>query len=260
MLDALKFLAPESSPERAMGRFERLPAALRQRVLDEEQRTAYVAFQLPDLGYRHFLPTFRGWQEQLDQIEQSHPGMHLSLGGQAIQSGQIYAEFTSDLMNSLALAGLIIFGVLTAAFRSLRLGLISIVPNVLPLTGTAALLVAIDIPMAGATALVMSLGIAVDDTIHFLTRFRHEFSLDGDRDEAMRRSIVGVGKALILTTVVLVVGFASVMTSDFPRNRVFSGMICISLFLALASDLILLPAMLRLVVPRRGPVSGVSSQ
>jgi hypothetical protein len=50
------------------------------------------------------------------------------------------------------------------------------------------------------------------------------------------------------------------MTSDFPRNRVFSGMICISLFLALASDLILLPAMLRLVVPRRGPVSGVSSQ
>lgn len=255
VIDVLDFLAPSGERAAAMSMLSLLPKRLTAQVIDNEARLARIELYLPDRGYRHFKPTFAVWQTRLDEVAQQHPGFEFDLGGQAVWTGQSYEIFTRDLMESLALAAVIMFVVLTATFRSLRLGLISIIPNAIPLAATASLLVAFDIPMAGATAFVMSLGIAVDDTIHFLTRYRHEYAIDHDVDKAIRRSVHGVGKALVMTTVVLVIGFASVMTSDFPRNRVFSGMICVTLLAALVSDLVLLPAMLRTFAPRHKPAT-----
>ncbi|MFT7670983.1 MAG: putative RND superfamily exporter protein [Planctomycetota bacterium] len=250
LVNVLEFLAPEGPKALAMAKLSLIPKGILSRVWNGPARTASVEFQLPDRGFRYFEAQFATWRRELEQLESAHPGLEFELGGQAIVSGEIYREFTADLVQSLALAAFIILAVLTLAFRSVHLGLISIVPNALPLVATTAALVAIDLPMAGATALVMSLGIAVDDTIHYLTRFRHEYKQSGDLDESIRKSTLGVGKALLTTTVVLIVGFAAVMTSDFPRNRVFSGMICFSLLVALISDLVLLPAMLKLFPPR----------
>ncbi|MFT7484239.1 MAG: putative RND superfamily exporter protein [Candidatus Paceibacteria bacterium] len=241
----LSFLSPSGNLQGGITMLGFLPKRLTGEILNRKERSSRIEFYVPDLGYRHFEPTYALWQARLDTLAESCPGFEFELGGQAIWTGQRYRIFTEDLMESLALAALIMFAILTATFRSLRLGLISIVPNAIPLAATASLLVVMDIPMAGSTAFVMSLGIAVDDTIHFLTRFRHEMAIDNDLDRAIRSSVRGVGKALVMTTVVLVVGFAAVMTSEFPRNRVFSGMICITLVAALVSDLVLLPAMLR---------------
>jgi len=226
-----------------------LPAELSQRVLHLERRTAAVETQLPDLGYPHFAPVFERIEARLAQLAPDHPGFTFHLAGQAVLSGRIYTQFSEDLMRSLVYAALTIFAVLTLAFRSLRLGLISVVPNAFPLLATACILVWIDTPMAGATAFVMSLGIAVDDTIHFMTRFRHEYKQDGELDAALERTVMRVGKALLVTTIVLVVGFASVMTSDFLRNRVFSAMVCTTVLSALVCDMILLPAMIKTFGP-----------
>jgi predicted RND superfamily exporter protein len=90
----------------------------------------------------------------------------------------------------------------------------------------------------------------VDDTIHFLTRFRRELAVDGDVDAAIARSFVGVGTALIMTTVVLVAGFATVISSELPGNRTFGLMACSTIGAALIGDLIILPAILSRFVPR----------
>ncbi len=228
-----------------------VPAGVRDRLVLPETRLARVETLLPDLGFEHFRQTFEHLEADLDQLASEHPGFTYHLTGQAILSGFLFGEVTSDLIKSLALASVIIFLVLAFAFHSLRLGLISIIPNAFPLAVTAALLVAIDLPMAGATAFIMSLGIAVDDTIHLIARFRRELDEGRDLDDAIRNSIIGVGKALLITTIVLVVGFAPVLTSDFPRNRVFAGMICATVAAALAGDLFFLPALLKTFGQRR---------
>jgi predicted RND superfamily exporter protein len=252
LTDLLDYLVgPGGDPALGLELLSRLPAEVAQGVLHAEARTSQIEVLLPDRGYRHFEPMFERLEEQLVGLGPAHPGFEFHLAGQAVLSGRLFTQFTEDLMESLGLAALTILAVMTLAFRSLRLGLISVVPNVFPLAATASLLVLLDLPMAGATAFVMSLGIAVDDTIHFMTRFRHEFKLDGDLDAAIRRTFLRVGKALLMTTVVLVAGFASVLTSDFPRNRVFAGMVCITILSALVCDLVLLPAMLRTFGPGR---------
>jgi predicted RND superfamily exporter protein len=223
-----------------------VPKIIRERVVWPKQYLARIEARLPDRGYGHYRSVFEVLTQELIELSQAHPGFKFSLGGQAILSGRMWREVSADLMQSLVLASLTIFGVLAVAFRSLRMGLISVIPNAFPLAATAATLVLLDLPMAGATAFVMSLGIAVDDTIHVVARFRRERALGKSLEQAIEASFIGVGKALLITTLVLVAGFAPVLTSEFPRNQMFSAMICFTVTAALIGDLIILPALLRL--------------
>ena len=88
----------------------------------------------------------------------------------------------------------------------------------------------------------MCLGIAVDDTIHFLTRFQK--SEDSSLFDAIRSTYLGVGTAMVTTTVILVLGFGTAMTSELPDHRMFAGMGCAMIAAALVGDLVFLPAML----------------
>ncbi len=88
------------------------------------------------------------------------------------------------------------------------------------------------------------MGIAVNDTIHFLTRYELESRKPGSLTDALRRTFVGVGSALVTTTIILVLGFATVLTSDLPSHRTFSAMACATIAAALVGDLVFLPAML----------------
>ena len=151
-----------------------------------------------------------------------------------------------DLLSSLGSAALIIFGSLAIAYRSVTLGLISIVPNVFPLAVTAALMYLLGAPLEliSVLAFTVCLGIAVDDTIHFLTRYTEELKQGHDNREAIRRSFVGVGSACIMTTLVLVCGFATVLWSDTREHHIFATMGGATIAFALLGDLIILPAML----------------
>ena len=98
--------------------------------------------------------------------------------------------------------------------------------------------------MVSVCAFTVCLGIAVDDTIHFLTRYVEERKRTPDEHEAIRKSFTGVGTALIMTTVVLVAGFLTVLTSDGREHRIFAAMGAITIASALVGDLVFLPALL----------------
>jgi predicted RND superfamily exporter protein len=146
----------------------------------------------------------------------------------------------------------IIFVVLTIAYRSLRIGLLSIIPNLFPLvaTGTALVLVGQNLELVSVCSFTVCLGIAVDDTIHFLTRFQEEQQRGGSRDAAIRRAFVGVGTALVMTTVVLILGFATAMLSDSRAHQIFAAMGIMTIGTALLADLLFLPALLAWFAPR----------
>ena len=145
----------------------------------------------------------------------------------------------------------IIFVVLSLVYRSLRIGLISLVPNLFPLAVAGGYLVFTGqaLEIVTVCAFTVCLGIAVDDTIHFLTRYEEERSLTKDSGEAINKAFSSVGTALIMTTIVLVTGFSTVLFSDSRDHFIFASMGAITLTAALFADLVFLPALLAYFIP-----------
>jgi hypothetical protein len=166
--------------------------------------------------------------------------------GDAIWRWQNLFKVVSDLTSSLGSAAVVIFGVMAIAYRSLRLGLIAVIPNLLPLLTAAAYMVFTNQPLeiVSVCCFTICLGIAVDDTIHFLSRYTEELKSGKDHRQVIEDSFQGVGVGMIMTTVVLVAGFSSVLFSDTKDHRVFASLGIITLVVALLCDLFLLPALL----------------
>ncbi len=153
---------------------------------------------------------------------------------------------TDSLLISIGLAFVFISLIMALLFRSAALLIISLLPNVFPLIVTAGFmgLAGIDIKPATAVIFSISFGIAVDDTIHLLARLRQELRLGRPMRDAIRLSLLGTGKAIILTSIILAGGFAVLTTSQFQSSNYMGGLISLTLVAALAADLLLLPALL----------------
>jgi predicted RND superfamily exporter protein len=155
-------------------------------------------------------------------------------------------DFVRDLFYSLLGASLVIFGVMGVFFRSLRLGLIAILPNLLPLFFTLGYMGLRGYPLNAGNMIVfaISLGVAVDDTIHFLARFREERRHGVGVQDALRRTLRGAGRAIVMTTVLIVGGLSILFLSDFTPTRRFAELISVTMVCALVGDLVVLPACL----------------
>jgi predicted RND superfamily exporter protein len=158
-----------------------------------------------------------------------------------------------NIKSMLAGSGLAIFLIavtLVFALRSFRWGAVSLVPNLVPTItgfGVWAILVG-EIGMSLSAVTGMTLGIVVDDTVHFLTKYlRGRRQKEFDPVEAIRYAFRQVGPALVITTIVLTVGFAVLSFSTFRLNAWMGQLTAIVIVLALIADFILLPAFLLLV-------------
>lgn len=236
-----------SDPEERFVLASRLPDHLKRRFYRPDLRSALVVTRMQDVGIAKFDPVFQAIQRELTKIEASHSGFSIEFMSDIIIEGRVVRQIIDELLQSLTLAAGIIFITLAIAFRSLRLGLISIIPNIMPLAASGAIRMALgsSIGIAGACSFAICLGIAVDDTIHYLSHFQRERRNGYSVDSANRRTFVSVGSALMLTTVVMTAGLATVMTSQLPPHMNFAAMACTTLLMALPADLLFLPALLR---------------
>jgi hypothetical protein len=189
-------------------------------------------------------------KHDLQSLEARHPGFSLHVTGSAVVAADNMTSVIGDLVRSLSFASITVFLVLTIALRSLTLGLLSIIPNAFPLLLNAGILYYLDKPLQITSVLTFSicLGIAVDDTIHFLIRFLRERKQGADVRLAITRSFENVGLALLITTAIIAGGFLAAMTSAMPGIVFFGGLACSALLAALIGDLVILPAMLDRVV------------
>jgi len=243
---------PGDSLAECVARLERRAPAVLQRFVDVPGRQLLVSLPLPDAGAAALLPVFNDIERQLSQISASEPGFSAQLTGTTVLSARNLSQVLRELVQSVSLAAVVVFVILCLAFRSLRLGLVSIVPNSLPLLVTIAYLQFTGEPMqvTAALTLCLALGIAVDDTIHFVTRFRREQSEGNSLQQACVGTYQSVGEVIVMTTVVLVCGFATMALSGSPAIRLFGVLSCVTLVAALVGDLLFLPALLLLVGPR----------
>lgn len=243
----LESLPGDGEPEDRMAMLDLLPPPIKRAFYKPERRFAEVVFRVQDRGIAEYNDAFGQLKKGIKEIEAEHPEFRLSMDGDAIWRWENLYQIVIDLATSLGVASLIIFAVLAIVYRSVRLGLISIIPNMFPLAAAGMFLVFTGQPLEVVTvcAFTVCLGIAVDDTIHFLTRYQEEKAIAPDEDTAIYNAFSGVGTALIITTIVLVAGFVTVLLSDSRDHFIFASMAIITLSAALFADLVFLPAMLK---------------
>ena len=128
----LAALPGEGGPDERMSMLELLPPPLKRAFYTPEHRSATVSFRVQDLGIATYGPVFERVEAGLQQITVEHPEFRFELMGSAVRRWRNLFQIVMDLASSLGSAAVIIFGVLGLAYRSLRIGLISIIPNVFP--------------------------------------------------------------------------------------------------------------------------------
>lgn len=163
------------------------------------------------------------------------------------------ASVTRDFVRSIAASLLVVFLVVAVFLGSWRLTLLSIVPNVIPMMAALALMGFGGIHLRVGTAIMLpvSLGIAVDATVHYLARAREEARLDGARDLAAVRALTGAGRGIAFSGAALVAGFACLMLPDLRVFRDVSLLGMTTLGTAAAADLVLTPALFARFGPTR---------
>lgn len=167
------------------------------------------------------------------------------VGMLAARSGPIILESS---LKGLAGALVLIAVLMALLFGSLRVGLLSVLPNLLPVAMGMAM-VWLLLPQVDADTLIyltICIGIAVDDTIHFLARYRLERARGLDRDAAVKASILEAGHGIVRTTAILVAGFSVMLLSDYLGLQTMGLLLPATMIAAVVLDLTMVPAMAQL--------------
>lgn len=195
--------------------------------------------------------------EEMEQIEASlwpqikkifpEEQFEVSITGKALifQKGTRY--LVKNLIISLGLAILLIAIFMAWMFRSFRMILISLIPNLLPLLMTAGMMGWLGIPIKPSTILVFSIafGISVDDTIHFLAKYRQELKANHWKiKKSVYPALRGTAVSMFYTSIVLFFGFSVFMISSFGGTVALGGLVSATLLFAMLANLLLLPSLL----------------
>jgi len=251
-------LAPRSPEERPTTRaqlaqylllFEGSGGASMERLLDFPRRRTRIALRLRGEGFRETALVADAARELGAQVLPA--GITVKPMGMSFLLGDWLDEILVGQRNSLLASFIVIALMMVVALRSARLGFGSMLPNLLP--------VLVYVGWLGLTwdtvdsdfliVAVLALGIGVDDTIHFLVRYRIERGKGLGRDAAIRRTYAFAGRAILMTTVILVLGFAPFATTGYLTTRLLGYFVPLALIVAVLADLLLVPAMLAVFDP-----------
>lgn len=213
----------------------------------EDGRKVRILLRLRDLGTRRGQELADTIQDRLAELFPPAGDVTARVTGESYVAAVSLNSFITDLLYSLLGVSLLIFVVIGLVLRSPRLGILSIAPNVAPLVITLGYLElrGYSLNMGNVIVFAISLGVAVDDTIHFLARFRQEVRKH-DLDTAIRNTCLGTGRAVLMTTILIVSGLTVLLLSSFVPTRRFAELATVTMISALLGDLLMLPALLKL--------------
>jgi predicted RND superfamily exporter protein len=242
---------PGSSLQSRMSELRRVPAKWRRRLVRTDRQKLVVGTHIPNVGSSEIQAALSRVSRDLEELQAKHPEFQFWMTGTSVVASGNVRGLVGDLGKSLGLAAVMVFAIVAVAFRSLRLGLVSIVPNAFPLLLTASLLVWTGnaLRVASVVSFGICLGLAVDDTIHLLMRFSRERHHGSDVRLAIVQSVSSVGIAVVITTIILGAGFAAMMFSDLPVIRELAWFCVLAILFALIGDLLLLPPLLYRCAP-----------
>ncbi len=184
-------------------------------------------------------------QGVLDRTE-FPPGVRSGVTGNAVLLSRSADGIARSQPQSVGLAAITIFVLISLGLRSVKLGAIAMVPNLLPVLVFFGLLGLGAAPLSLPTSLIgsVALGIAIDDTVHFLVRYRRERETGASSQEAAATCGYSIGRPIAITSVVISLGFLVVALSEFASLREFGYLAAATMVICLITDLLILPAIL----------------
>jgi uncharacterized protein len=194
----------------------------------------------------------------LEQIEQSDRLAQSIFAGTGIDvlttgSGRLFSTLDHYLVmsqiTSFGTAFFTVFGVIFIVFRSIRFGLLTIAPNVLPVLAVLGVMGYLGISMNVATVMVASvaLGIVDDDTIHFINRYRREAESGATTDEAIALATAHEGRASLTTAIINSMGYGVLLLSEYKPTAWFGGLLALTMATAFLAEVFILPATIKLL-------------
>ncbi len=221
-------------------------ADLLKSFVDSTGRYARITTFMKDIGTDKMERIEENLQTEINKLFPAEK-FNVIITGKALvfQKGTTY--LVKNLAISLSLAILLIALFMAYMFRSLRMIVVSLIPNLLPLVITAGLMGYLGVPIKPSTILVFSIafGISVDDTIHFLAKYRQELQANNWK---IKKSVYGAlretGVSMFYTSIVLFFGFSVFTLSSFGGTVALGALVSATLLFAMLSNLLLLPSLL----------------
>ena len=214
--------------------------------LDSTKQITRISFQMADVPTRHMDSLMAIITPQVDSIFDAKQ-YNVTITG----NGVVYAKGTNflikNLFESVGIAIILISLLMALLFSSFRMILVSMIPNIIPLIITAAIMGFSNIPIKPSTIIVFSiaLGISVDNAIQYLSRYRHELKItNGNIRQSALSALHEAGFSMIYTSIVLVLGFSVFIVSEFGGTQALGILISTTLLIAMFFNILVLPSLL----------------
>ena len=221
-------------------------ASLLKSFLDSTKQTTRISFQMADVGTKQMDSLMASISPQVDSIFDPAK-FDVKLTGNSV----VFAKGTNflirNLFESVGIAILLISLLMALLFSSFRMILVSMIPNIIPLLITAAIMGFAGIPIKPSTIIVFSiaLGISVDNAIQYLSRYRHELKVtNGNIKQSALSALHEAGFSMIYTSIVLVFGFSVFIVSEFGGTQALGILISTTLLIAMFFNIMVLPSLL----------------
>jgi len=219
-------------------------------LVDATYRTGRLSIMAPftdSVLYKDYVEKIKAY------LKQQFPHETISLTGHMALFIGITKLFITSMAKSYLFALLVITALMVVMIGRLRIGLMSMIANVVPIILIFGIMGIMNIPVDLMTILIGSivLGLVVDDTIHFLHHFRRAYEINGCVETAVRETLYHTGRALVITSLVLFGGFIIYTTAYLSCYAYFGVLVGCAILFALAADLLLVPALLAMIYGRQ---------
>lgn len=230
----------------------------RRALVSDDYSKSHISIQLKNAGSNEYAEFFEGIRKDIsnefDTLKDRYPNLEVEITGTFAMMMRLADDLSRNQLKSFAIAAVVISSLLMVTLGSLQAGAMSIVPNLIPATLALGLMGLFGIPLDTDTLLIAPLiiGIAVDDTIHFISHYRMSLAENNDMQLALIDAIKEVGQAVTFTTLILGLGFFMLTFSDYLGLAKIGGFGSLAIFVALLCDLLFFPALIMIFKPKFG--------
>lgn len=217
--------------------------------VDSEFKTTKVSIKLPWIDAMKSVDMLNYIS---NRIEREFPNEKIEVTGMMQLLIHVFSSSVSSAVQSYIQAIFAITLIMILIFRNMKIGFVSMIPNLMPIVIGLSLMYITDIPLDMFTLLIgsIAIGLAVDDTIHFIYNFKKYYLQSNDHVIAIEKTFLSAGKAMVTTTIILSLGFFAYMMAEMSSIQNFGFLTGVVIIIALFADIFLAPALMILISKR----------
>ena len=230
----------------------------RRALVSDDYSKSHISVQLKNAGSNEYKDFFNDIQRDINKefngLKDRYPNIKVQITGSFALMMRLADDISNNQFKSLAIAAVVISLLLMITLGSFQAGVMSIIPNLIPASLAFGLMGLLGVPLDTDTLMIAPLiiGIAVDDTIHFISHYRMSLAQNHNMKLALVETIKEVGQAVTFTTLILGCGFLMLTFSDYLGLAKIGTFGSLAIFVALLCDLLFFPALIMIFKPKFG--------